>query len=725
MVGDRYIIYVDTGGTFSDAVIVTQDGTFATGKSSTTPENLEECYFNCIEVAAQKMNKSLREVLSRAALVGYGTTLGTNMIVTGAPGSKLGFITTRGIEDRTYIWRQRTAGLSKMEAMHMIATGHPKPLIPRPLIKGVTERVNSIGQVVIPLREEEVRQAVKQLLEQRVEGIVVGFLWAFLNNAHEVRTREIIQGMAPEVMVSLSSEVYPVIREYPRFMSTIIDLHLGKALKQLLGKIEGRLGEYGYAGPLLVMQAIGGLTQSRMVKPGTTLHSGPVGGLVGVEFLKGLYGFKNAAGSDVGGTSFDICFSIGEGELYLREPVAGRYEVATPMREIITIGSGGGTIAWFEESSGRLRVGPHSAGAVPGPACYDRGGTEPTVTDADLVLNRIDPDYFLGGHMQLNREASIKAIKEKIAAPLGLDVTSAAEAICNIVDGNMEATLKTMIISKGVDPKDCVLFAYGGMGPTHCIGYAGGLGFPKIIVPLCASVFCAFGASTADVHHRYEASIFIVWTGLPYDVVTSRFHLDKLTLEHVPRRTIERFNGTFEKLEGQAYKEMQAEGFREEAVILSYELLARYGGQLWEIRCTSPVGHISSSEDVRAILGAFEDEYERQYGRLAMAPRGGIEIISVALLASAPIAEKPSLVRHKPVSADSMPALKAAREVYISGEWVRTSIYDMGRLQAGNVVKGPAIIESTDTTLVVPPLWRASVDEYMNSVLERIAVDEQ
>jgi len=715
---ERYIIYIDTGGTFSDAVIVKPDGTFVSGKAPTTPDKLQLCFFNSIEAAVKKMGKSLKEVLSNADVVGYGTTIGTNIIVSGVGGPKLGFITSKGSEDRTLIGRLRAAGLSSVEAMHMVAADKPKPLIPRKLIKGVTERIDSMGEVIIPLKEDEVRQAVKELLDEKVEGIAVGLLWSFLNNVHEKRIKEIIHEMAPDMPVSISSDIAPVIREYPRFISTIIDLYIGRALRELLSEIKVRLEEQGYRHPLLVMQAAGGLSRSEIVKPATTLHSGPVGGLVGVEFLKKVYGYRNAIGTDVGGTSFDVTISPEKGEEYLREPLVGRFEIANPMREIITIGAGGGTKAFIDKVTKVLMVGPESAGAVPGPVCYDLGGTEPTVTDADVVMNRIDADYFLGGKMKLNREKAEQAIKEKIAEPLNMNVMEAAEAICKIIDGKMQATLSTTMASKGVDPKDYVMFAFGGAGPTHCAGYTVGLGIPKIIIPPYAATFSAFGASTEDIRHRYEASPFILIPNIPYDVTTLRFNLEQLhSLDQIPQWVIERFNTMAEDLERRAYADMEAEGFSKEEVSSRFELLARYGGQLWEIRCISPVNRINSIEDLRKIILAFEQEYLRQYTREAMVPRGGMEIISIALVTSASVI-KPKLLRRDYMGKDPSQAMKGKREVYFDGKFLKTKIYDMALLQVGNVIEGPGIIEGDETTVVIPVDRKVTVDEYLNMVME-------
>ena len=712
-----YITYVDTGGTFSDAVIVEPDGTFTTGKADTLPDRLEESFFNCIEVAAKSHGKSLKQVIANSAEIGYGTTQGTNIIVAELPGPKLGMITTKGIEDRTLYWRLRTAGLTKVEAMHMAASGHPKPIIPRTLIKGVTERIDSMGEVVFPLREGEVRKAVKELLDEGIEGIAICFLWSFLNPVHEQKVRDIIQEMAPGVMIALSSEVSPTIREYPRFTNTIIDLHIGKALKELLGKIEGRLKEYGYKKPLLVMQAAGGVAQTVVVKPCTTLHSGPVGGLAGVEFLKSIYGFPNALGSDVGGTSFDVTFLPERGEELKLEPVVGRYEIATPMREIITMGAGGGTMAWVDPVTLTLHVGPQSAGGVPGPACYDRGGTEPTVTDADVVLNRIDANYFLGGRKKLNRDKALAAIEEKIAKPLKIDAIEAAHGICEIVDAAMNATVKAVLATRGADASKFVLFAFGGAGPAHCAGYSAGLGFSKVIIPPFAAVFSAFGASTADVKHRFEASPYLLLPNLPFDVVTSEFEADKITLDLAPSWAIQRFNSAFAGLEERAFNDLDKEGFKKEEVTLKHEIMARYGGQLWELRIASPVSRLSTDTDLALLVKAFESEYKTRYSEIVMCPAGGIEIISIGLVASAPAA-KPRLLKKDLAGKDPSVALKGERNVYFDGKWLSTKIYDVMKFKPGNKVEGPAIIEMTDSTLIIPGDRQVTMDEYSNMVME-------
>lgn len=719
MLNEKFIVYLDTGGTFSDAVVIKSDGSFVTGKASTTPDDLEECFFNCIEDASKKLGMSLETFLSRTDTLGFGTTAGTNTLLTRHGAPKLGLITTKGFEDTTLIMRGvgRWIGLSLEEGMHIAGSDKPEPLIPRKLIKGVTERVDCLGNVVIGVYEDEVREAVKKLCDEGVEGIAVVFLWSFLNDINERRVKEIIDEMSPGVSVSLSVDIAPLIREYARFNSTIIDLYIGKQVRKLLSKVGDKLNHLGYKKPLLVMQASGGLSRSDVVKSVSTLHSGPVGGLRGIEFFKNLYGFENVMGSDVGGTSFDISIVSKHGAEYIREPVVCRWPLANPMLEIISIGAGGGTIAYIDEFSGQLRVGPQSSGAMPGPVSYNLGGTEPTVTDADVIMNRIDPDYFLGGKMKLEKEKAINAMKEKIANPLSMKVEEASQGVCNIIDNTMKATLAALIGEKGFDVKDFVLFAFGGAGATHCAGYSRDLGFKKIVIPPFASTFSAFGSATTDVMHRYNSSAYIVIPHIPFQVTTRKFELT--SLEQIPQKALERFNQMYETMEQKAYMEMKEEGFKKENIKVRYQMEMRYGGQLYEIVSASPVGRINTLEDMKALIQAFENEYERLYTKQAMYPEGGIEIITLILEISASTI-KPAMVKRDYDGKDPSSAQKGNRDVFFDDGYKETNIYDMDRLKYGNFVKGPAIIESIDTTVVVPPDFIINIDEYLFMVMEQV-----
>lgn len=712
----RYVVYVDTGGTFADAAIVGEDGSFISGKAPTTPDDLAECFFDCISDGAQKLDVSLKDLLPNTAVLGFGTTAGTNALITGVGGPKLGLITTKGFEDTINIMRMegKVAGYPVQKSLHIAGTRKPSPLIPRTNVVGVTERVTSRGRIAIPLDENEVREAVSYLVERGVDGIAVAFLWSFLNDAHERRVAEIITEMDGDIPVAWSADIAPVMREYPRMNSTIINLFIGPPVHKLLVKIGNELREKGYRKKLLVMQASGGLSSSDVIRPIKTLHSGPVGGLMGVEFLRSLYDVDNAVGTDMGGTSFDISVARRDLSEYDKTPIVSRYHLANPMLGIEALGAGGGTIARVDELTGQLRIGPDSAGAVPGPVCYGRGGTDPTVTDANVVLNRINAHYFLDGKMKLDRDAAYRAIQERIAEPLSFGVETAALGIVDGIEGIMRSGITSFLNRKGLNPSSVLLVSFGGAGPTHCAGYTYKLGLQSVVIPPQASTFSAFGASTAAIQHRYESSAFLVLSDIPYDVTTQRFQ--PASLEAFDTSWIERYNRAFETLEEQAYSEMEAEGFRREDVRLEYRLDARYGGQLRETTFQTRVPNIATVEDVRAVLAEFENEYARLYTRNTLYPRGGIEIITMIVEASAETgyAIAPRAVETK----DPTPAEPIGeRSIYFAQGWMDTHIYRMSDLKPGNELVGPGVVEGNDTTLVIPPTHWASIDEFGNVVL--------
>lgn len=716
----KYVSYVDTGGTFTDAVIIDRGGSLFKGKALTTPQDLSISYFNALEVASQIMGKTLDEVFKDTLLAGFGTTAGTNQILTRKGAPKIGFITTKGFEDIIYVQRGigRVIGLDPFQQMWFAGCDKPEPLVPRKLIKGVTERVDSRGKVIFALYEKEAKEAIEELLSEGVEGIAVGFLWSFLNNKHEKIVGDLILKNRPNMPISLSCDIAPVMREYARFNSAIMNLYVGKAVREICQVISERLEARGYEKPLMIMQASGGVSRHEVVTPLHTLQSGPVGGLVGVNFWKWKYGFDHAAGSDVGGTSFDICLSPQKGPNQLDEPIVSRLILSCPMLETVSIGAGGGTIAKMDPMVERMVLGPESAGAVPGPVCYDRGGTEPTVTDADVILNRIDPDYFLGGKVRLNKEKAIEVMKERIADPMGVDVVEAAYGICKMIDMRMRDALRTEMRIKGYDPGDFALFVYGGAGALHCIGYSQDMNFKEIIIPPYASVFSAFGASTADVVHRYERTISLIFPPLPYDLGTQRIKIS--SLDEVPAELIKKYNNNWEALINALIKDMADEGFEREQIQMKFYIHARYGRQLYEIEVPTTMSRIEKVEDLRQVTKDFEDLYEAMYSTVTMVPGNGWEIMKIALMGNCVSPAKPEIRGWKYVGADASSALKGKRKVYFEGGFVESSIYSMEALQNGNIIKGPAIIEGVDTNVVIPPNYRVEVDKYLNMFLKSV-----
>jgi N-methylhydantoinase A/oxoprolinase/acetone carboxylase beta subunit len=712
-----FVIYVDTGGTFSDAAIVAADGVFTSGKAPTTPDDLEQCFFRCIEDGAEKLGLSLEQLFDRTTLIGFGTTAGTNALITGANRPRLGLITTAGFEDTLNIMRMegKVAGYPVQKSLHLAGTRKPEELVPRTLVFGVEERIDSRGRVVLALNDQQVRDAGRALIDAGVDGIAVGLLWSFLNDEHERRIVEILRQLDPSMPVAASAEVAPVMREYPRFASTVVDLLIGPPVRKLLSTVHERLAASGYQRRLLVMQASGGLARADIVRPIKTLHSGPVGGLTGVEFLRDLYDVEAAVGTDMGGTSFDISLARKGRMEYERTPVVARYHLANPMLGIEAIGAGGGTIARVDPLTGRLRLGPESAGSVPGPVCYGRGGTQPTVTDANVVLNRIDSGFFLDGKMQLDRDSAASAIEELIAHPLGIPLEDAALGIVDGIEGIMRSGIQAFLNRKGLDPQKVMLVSFGGAGPTHAAGYTDGMNFDRVVIPPQAATFSAFGASTADIQHRYESSAFVVLANLPYEVTTQRFTVS--SAESIPTSAVERYNASFEALERQAYEDMAAEGFERDAVRLNYILDVRYGGQLRETSFKTSAQRLTGPGDLAKILSQFEDEYIRLYTQNTLSPRGGIEIITMTVEALAGTGHVPNLTA---VAGRTDTRRPTSRQVYTKDGWGDAIVHDFGSISPETRIEGLAIIEGNDTTVVVPAGHEVAIDRYGNLLLTRL-----
>ena len=691
-----YVIGVDTGGTFTDCVIVDEKGRVAIGKSPSTPEDFSLGVVESVKVVAGSLGKSLREVLADTAVLAYGSTVGTNAVITRS-GAKAGLITTKGFEDTLLIMRAigRVAGLSESEIVHMVRTDKPPPIIPKSLIRGVRERVDREGRVVIPLNREDAALAARELVEQGVEAIAICLLWSFKNPSHEKAIKEMVEAGYPHVYVTASCDVVPLLREYERTSTMALNAYLGPIMRRYLLRLEEKLKGEGLQGPLLIMQAYGGSlpVERAVVQPVSTISSGPVGGVVASRYLAEHLGYENVITTDVGGTSFDVGLIYGGSIERAREAVVAQYHVMTPMMEVASIGAGGGSIAWLEPGTSLLRVGPQSAGARPGPVCYDAGGTQPTVTDADLVLGYLNPDYFLGGRIRLNLEKARQSIQEQIAAPMGMEVAEAAAAINAITNAHMSDLVRKVTIERGYDPRSCVLFAYGGAGPVHAAVYGQDLGVQKIIVPWTAATHSAMGVASSDVMHTYELSDHMV---VPVDA--------------------DRFHSNFRTLEKGAWADLGAEGFGEDVLINRYVDM-RYRRQVHEITTPVPPGPLDQ-EDLEALNREFERIYEMSYGRGSAFREAGIEMLAFRVEATGRI-PRPVLAPQTPGQRNAGSALKGAREVFYPARgFVSTAVYDIGRLDPGNAIQGPAIVETPVTTIVVNPGQEARMDEYRNIVIE-------
>lgn len=702
------VCYTDVGGTFTDCFVVTEDGEFALGKAPTTPGDIAEGFLDSLGMARDTLGLTEKEFLGELDVIGYGATTVLNAVLT-RTGGQPGMLVTRGFEDLLTMERgkQSWVTLSRVDRIHPVTHRHQQPLIPRTLVQGVTERVNSIGSELIPLREEDVREGARLLIEAGVDSIIIVFLWSFLSDEHEKRAKVIVEEVIKEqgatMLVFCSSDVSPTMRELPRANAASIEAFAGPSTIRALSRLENDLKAGGFRGDLQVMQSAGGLAPAQHVRAIDTAMSGPVGGLVGARYIGELYGFNDVISTDVGGTSFDVGL-ISNGFIGVdREPVLGGLLLSLPMMEVQSIGAGGGTISRIDSLTGRLMVGPESAGSVPGPVCYGKGGTEPTVTDADLVLGYLNPAGLLGGGLKLDVESARHAIRTRVAEPLGLSIEEAADGIRRMIDTRMREAVLGLVSLRGSRLEDYVLLGFGGAGPGHLAGYTTGLPLRGVLTFPYASTFSAFGAACADYEHQYHRAINVV---IPPNASDEE-------LEAVGNR----ITFTWQRLEEQAREQMLLEGFKSEEISVRHLAMVRYGRQLNDLITTSPISTCTTAADMRKLLSAFSDLYANVYAKGARFPQAGYEILEVGLVASASKV-KPKLIRATLEGSDSSKARYESRPAYWNGEWQPTARYDWSLLKPGNVVAGPAVIEATTTTLVVPPTRSARVDEYRTVWIE-------
>ncbi len=686
-------IDIDVGGTFTDMVL-TFDDNRVIAKSPTTPYDLSVCFLDVLEDGAAQMGIGLETLLPDIEIMRYSTTVAMNRLIE-RRGPRLGFITTEGHEEAVLIGRgaQWCDGLRISERRNLAVQFKPKPLIERSMIAGVKERVDSAGRVLRPLDEEDVRHKLRTLIDNGARAIAVSLLWSFANPVHEKRVKAIIReeykgyhiGYLPVV---LSHEVVGKVGEYERSVTAILDAYLQKSIKLELEATWDKLRDKGYNGTFLLTHNSGGSAEMFKTTASRTYNGGPISGLMGTYHLGKALGYKNVIASDVGGTSFDLGLVVDSGvRSYEFRPVIDRWMVGISMLQTTTIGAGGGSIARYNELLNRLEVGPRSAGAMPGPACYNLGGKDPTVTDADVVLGYISPDAYYSGRMPLSVRKARNAIDENIARPLGVTVDEAAGMIRRVVEENMASSIRREIHLRGYHPEDFAIFAFGGGGPTHVAGYRSDI--PLAVIFPQAPVFCALGSSVMDIMHVYELSRRMVFM----QPNTEQFVIDK-----------ELFNSSVESLVEQAKIDLRSEDLDVESAVFELELDMLYGGQVHVKRFTSAHLIIRSEQDVQDIYDAFEKEFSETFSPHVVNKPGGVFLDAMVLKAIIPT-DKPDIEEQALGGEDPGPAKKGSRSAY----WpelntrVDTDVYQFEKLTPGNKVEGPALIEAEFTTIVIPP----------------------
>lgn len=685
------LIGVDVGGTHTDISVSTPSG-LVRGKAFTSHDEYSRGIIEAIDVAAGELDLSLGELLEQTEGIVLATTVVTNAL-TELRGAKVGVLITRGFKD-TF----RLGGGARTSVLDDQAHRNPPDLVPRDCIEEIDERVLSDGSAPVALDEDGVRAAVRRLRERGVEAIAVCFLWSFKEPAHEQRAREIIAEEWPEAFVSISSDVYPVIREHERFFTCVFNCFSQPAATLLLDTVRDRLDEEGYKGELTLFSGAGGAIPTEIARrlPVLLLASGPAGGVSGGIHMAKALGESNIMVSDMGGTSFDLSL-VEELEPAITPRInVGGLDTGISIVDILSIGAGGGSIAWVD-GRGVPQVGPHSAGSMPGPACYGQGGTNATVTDAAVVAGLIDPDNYLNGRVQLDVGAAEKVVGE-FGSRFNWSPREAANAILDLTVTNMANAMRAVSIERGHDPRNFTMLAYGGTLPLFASRICDSLEMKQAILPANSSVFSAFGLLSADFVRRYSTSV------------------EELLGEDT---SPDRINATRKELAERAREELAHGGLEVEDADFTWEAGIRFAGQVWEI--SVPVKNQDlTTEDLAEMARDFPEVYERSYGE-GTAWEGSEVLLANLTLKTVVDRPDPSFAVPPPGVDDPADVIKQERNVLLPGdsELTKVPVYEGFRFGAGMSIDGPAVVDEHDTTLFIPPNWTCSRDQYSNYNLRR------
>jgi acetone carboxylase beta subunit len=699
------VLGIDAGGTMTDTFVVDENGDFTVGKAATTPHDESLGFLESAQDAMSYWELDQKALYPELEVALYSGTTMVNTLIT-RRGRKIGLVTTKGFEDDILMGRgmQSWTGYSYSDRIHAVTHVHPTPLVDRRHVHGVTERVDVFGEPVIPLYEHEVEAAAEELLADGVEAIVVHFLYSYLNPEHEKRAEEILReaikraGHNGDVPIYLGSDLRPVIRENSRLNAALIEAYAVAPVRKQLEKVEQAVQSRGYRYPLQTVLAYGGLCNIRYPRLHETLISGPVGGVMGAKHLSALTGMQNIIVTDLGGTSFDIG-TITAGYVPVEpEPVLARFKLNLPTIGMENIGAGAGSYVKIDPVTRKVQIGPESAGSSPGPVCFGKGGKTVTITDCDLVLGYLNPDYFLGGKQKLDKELALAALKQQVTELIGVDVYAGAEAIVRMMEREARDAIRAVASARGLDTMQYTLFGYGGAGPLHLAGYTDGLDFKGVLTFHFAAAFSAFGCTTADYQHRYARSVHL---GLPPGADAE-----------AKRAVAEAVNRVWEEMEEAARAEMAAEIAVGREIRFTQLAMVRYGGQLSDLEAVSPTPRLKTPGDVDRLIAAWEELYSTINSRVARYEGAGYQIFELGLLASVEKV-KPRIVKQPLGSPEPQrKASKGTRNMYWKGRWQPASLWEMELLKPGNRIAGPAIIEHPATTLVVPDGKSVDVDEW-------------
>lgn len=690
-----YVIGIDCGGTFTDCVVIRESGELVRDKAFTTLPDLSTGIREAITNAASGWGLAVEDVLRDADVLAIGTTSVTNRLVS-RRGAKIGLITTKGHEDAIVIGRvsAKSVGLEPSLKGNITAWRKPDPLVPRSLIRGLNERVDRSGSIVVNLDLDELGAVVADFESQGVEAVAVCLLWSFVNDTHERAIKTFINDRYPHMFVTISSEIAPVIGEYERSLTTALNAYLGPASVDDLEALRAGFTGLSATAPIFVMQSNGGMTgvEAAQQSPIGLLASGPVGGVIGAAALGSEMSAPNLITADMGGTSFDVGLVVDCEPPFVSSTIYDRYPASLPTVAVTSIGSGGGSLAAVDPVTGTLSVGPQSAGSRPGPVCYGHGGIHPTVTDANLVLGRLNAEGFFAGRRTLDLEAAREAIDTHIARPLGISILEAAEGIITIVNGQMADLVRSATLERGFDPREFALMAYGGAAPAHIGALAAELGIGVAIVPRAASVFSAFGVARSDVRVFRSRSMPL---RAPFEPDLLRDTFDELT------RTCEHDLACSEVGNG---RQVDIARFAD----------MRFTNQFHTL--SVPVTEsLDAESDVELLIKRFMSMYEDRYGSETAFRPAGVEILTFRVRAGVRLGA--TSLRAAQRQSGGAPK-SSVRPVCFDGELVPTTVVWRDSLSPGDVVQGPAVVEEPTTSTLVGKAQRARIDAFENIILE-------
>lgn len=676
----KYRLGIDAGGTFTDLVLADRSGDVRLYKALSTPVDPTRAIEEGMRLISQDLGESPAEIVSNSDLCINGTTVGLNALIQ-HKGGKTGLICTAGHEDSIEI------RLGHKEDGYRYDPEYPAAvmLVPRYLRKGVRERVISDGSIRTPLNEDDVQAACQFFIKEGIESVAISFVWSVLNQIHERRTAEIVRELMPHVALTIGSELYPQVREYTRTSTAVLNAYLAPIMSRYVAAVDEYFRKLGAKFPVRYFQSNGGLGLGQALSERSVyaINSGPASAPQAGLFVTAPFKKKNVITIDMGGTSFDITLTRNGVTNINKNIDMLRYRIGIPMIQVETLGAGGGSIGWID-SMGLLQVGPHSAGATPGPASYGQGGTQPTITDANLVLGYLNPKGLLGGRVPLDLQKAREAIKT-IADPLGLSIERAAYGMFTIVNSNMVNGIRRVSVERGYDPRDFVLVGAGGATGAHITSLAAEIGINTVILPKLASGLCAFGQIISNVKYNYMAT-------------------SPLRLEGTAHAKINRL---FEQIEAQGVKHLVADGFAKSAIRIERSLDMRYVGQVHE--CTVEISNFADdAKALEKVKGAFHKRHNELY--TYSEPHNAVEVVNIesTLYGHVDKPQPPRVKKGLPLAR----ALVGHRKAIFAadGKLINTPIYDGSKLGAGATIKGPAIIEEVTTTIVLEPRWSARLD---------------